>query len=85
MASHVSTESSAARGRPEAISASGPQRPRVGIGRTLAYVVLVTGTIFALVPFFYTVSVSLMNLTESTSGQWLPSSPPMEQLHQSLG
>ena len=29
----------------------------------------------AIVPFFYTVSVSLMNLTEATGGAWLPRAP----------
>jgi ABC-type Fe3+ transport system permease subunit len=29
----------------------------------------------AIVPFLYTVSVSLMNLTEATGGAWLPSTP----------
>ncbi|HRW10986.1 MAG TPA: carbohydrate ABC transporter permease [Caldilineaceae bacterium] len=46
------------------------------IGKLLIYVVLVLGAIVALVPFIYTVNVSLMNLTEATSGQFLPS-----QLH----
>lgn len=39
------------------------------------YCVLLLGAIVALVPFLYTVSVSLMNLTEATGGQLLPSTP----------
>jgi ABC-type glycerol-3-phosphate transport system permease component len=38
-------------------------------------VVLIVGAAGALIPFFYTVSVSLMNLTEATGGNWLPSQP----------
>lgn len=44
----------------------------VYVGQTVAYVVLVIGAILALAPFFYTLSVSLMNQTEATSGIWLP-------------
>jgi ABC-type glycerol-3-phosphate transport system permease component len=51
---------------------SQPVRPRLSIGRLLAYAVLYLGAFGALVPFFYTVSVSLMNLTEATGGRWLP-------------
>lgn len=48
---------------------------RVNVGRLLTYTFLVIGAIGALAPFFYTVSVSLMNLTEATSGRWLPATP----------
>lgn len=48
---------------------------RVDIGRTAAYIVLIVWTFIALVPFFYTISVSLMNLTEATGGAWLPQTP----------
>jgi ABC-type glycerol-3-phosphate transport system permease component len=44
-------------------------------GTLLTYAVLIIGAFFALVPFFYTVSVSLMNQTEAQSGVWLPSTP----------
>ncbi|MBX3013109.1 MAG: carbohydrate ABC transporter permease [Caldilineaceae bacterium] len=45
-------------------------------GLALAYIVLLIGAFFALVPFLYTLSVSLMNLTEaSTSSRLLPSTP----------
>jgi ABC-type glycerol-3-phosphate transport system permease component len=45
-----------------------PFRP----GMLLIYLVLIIGAIIAVVPFLYTVSVSLMNLTQATSGAWLP-------------
>lgn len=44
-------------------------------GRWLIYFVLVIGALVAVVPFFYTVSVSFMNLTEATGGAWLPKAP----------
>lgn len=44
-------------------------------GRLLTYAVLFIGAAVALVPFLYTVSVSLMNLTEATGGAWLPRAP----------
>lgn len=44
-------------------------------GRVLTYAVLIVGAIVALVPFLYTVSVSLMNLTEASGGEWLPATP----------
>lgn len=45
------------------------------IGRVLIYAVLLLGAVVAIFPFFYTVSVSLMNLTEATGGKMLPSTP----------
>lgn len=39
------------------------------------YLVLILGAAVAIVPFLYTVSVSLMNLTEANGGAWLPSTP----------
>lgn len=44
-------------------------------GRWLIYSVLIIGAVVAVIPFFYTVSVSLMNLTEATGGSWLPKAP----------
>ncbi len=44
----------------------------VNSGKFLIYLTLIIGAIVALVPFVYTVNVSLMNLTEATSGQFLP-------------
>lgn len=52
-----------------------PVRAPLHMGSLLAYAVLLLGAVLALVPFFYTISVSLMNLTEATAGRWLPSSP----------
>jgi ABC-type glycerol-3-phosphate transport system permease component len=49
--------------------------PGVATGQFVTYLVLVIGAIGALLPFVYTVSVSLMNLTEATSGRLLPSTP----------
>ncbi|MBO9393048.1 MULTISPECIES: carbohydrate ABC transporter permease [Caldilinea] len=40
-----------------------------------SYLVLTLGAAVALLPFLYTVSVSLMNLTEANGGAWLPSTP----------
>ncbi|MEZ4635864.1 MAG: carbohydrate ABC transporter permease [Caldilineaceae bacterium] len=37
------------------------------------YIVLIIGAGVAIVPFLYTVSVSLMNLTEASGGAWIPS------------
>jgi ABC-type glycerol-3-phosphate transport system permease component len=52
-----------------------PQAQRVDFGRVAAYVFLLIGAVVALGPFLYTVSVSLMNLTEATGGEVLPSTP----------
>ena len=80
MASQISTTEGAARSGspPTSIAAVNARRPfaaRVSIGRILIYAVLVIGAIGALAPFFYTVSVSLMNLTEATAGRLLPRTP----------
>lgn len=47
--------------------------PGFNAGKLLIYFVLILGAIVALVPFIYTINVSLMNLTEATSGQFMPS------------
>src|SRR5690606_33717522 len=52
-------------------SASRPQFTRY-LG---TYLILGIGAAVAIVPFLYTVSVSLMNLTEANGGAWLPSNP----------
>lgn len=39
------------------------------------YLLLILGAAVAIVPFLYTLSVSLMNLTEANGGAWLPSTP----------
>jgi ABC-type glycerol-3-phosphate transport system permease component len=49
-----------------------PRERHVDYGRILIYLVLLVGAVVALVPFLYTVSVSLMNLTEATGGRFLP-------------
>jgi ABC-type glycerol-3-phosphate transport system permease component len=43
--------------------------------KILTYAVLISGAIISIFPFLMTISLSLMNLTESTSQTWLPSSP----------
>jgi ABC-type glycerol-3-phosphate transport system permease component len=49
------------------------QPPRnIDFGRILIYVILVSGALIAIVPFLYTLSVSLMNLTEATGGRIFP-------------
>ena len=52
-----------------------PQERHIDIGRILIYVVLIIGAIVAIVPFLLTVSVSLMNLSESGGRVLLPSTP----------
>lgn len=49
--------------------------PRFDLGRVLIYIVLTVGSVIAIVPFFYMVSGSLMNLTEATGRSILPSVP----------
>lgn len=52
------------------------RRPGVfDLGKWLIYAVLIVFAIFALAPFLYTVSVSLMNLTEATGGRLVPITP----------
>ncbi len=51
---------------------------RIDVGRILIYLVLSAGAVVALIPFLYTVSVSLMNLTEATGGAYLPRVPIWE-------
>ncbi len=67
------TSRSMAQAHPAAVRK--PTRAPFPAGRALAYGVLLLGAVLALVPFFYTVSVSLMNLTEATAGRWLPATP----------
>lgn len=55
-----------------------PQRPhphakQFNLSRLLIYGILLVGAAMAIFPFLYTVSVSLMNLTEATGGRLLPS------------
>ena len=48
---------------------------RVDVARILMYIVLIIGAAVAIVPFLFTISVSLMNLTESTGRTLIPSVP----------
>jgi len=48
---------------------------RVDVARILMYIVLIIGAAVAIVPFLFTVSVSLMNLTEATGRTLIPSVP----------
>ncbi len=52
-----------------------PKSRRFDIGKIMMYVILVFGAVLAIVPFLFTVSVSLMNLTEATGRALLPSTP----------
>jgi ABC-type glycerol-3-phosphate transport system permease component len=47
-----------------------------------SYAVLIIGAFGALIPFFYTFSVSLMNQTEAGSGVWLPRTPQWQNYTQ---
>lgn len=49
--------------------------PTVDFGRILIYVVLITVAIIVIIPFLFTISVSLMTLTESTGRELLPANP----------
>ena len=73
MASQVSTPSTTTQAK--TTSASKSARSHFTVGNLLTYLVLILGAIIALVPFVYTVSVSLMNLSEATGGRLLPSTP----------
>jgi ABC-type glycerol-3-phosphate transport system permease component len=42
-------------------------------GQIWIYLVLIIAAALAIIPFLYTLSVSLMNLTEATGGKWIPS------------
>jgi len=57
------------------VPAGKPKGAGVRIGNIIIYIVLIIGALGALIPFAYTVSVSLMNLTEATSGKLLPATP----------
>jgi ABC-type glycerol-3-phosphate transport system permease component len=69
-------ESTISLGAPPAIKSTTPTRSGgLNRGHWAIYLVLIFGAIIAIVPFLYTVSVSLMNLTEATGGAWIPSTP----------
>lgn len=46
--------------------------------RIVLYVVLILGTVVAILPFFWMVSTSLMSLGETINKQWLPKAPQFE-------
>jgi ABC-type glycerol-3-phosphate transport system permease component len=77
MASQVSatTPSNASVSAGDSVAARQPKKPWLPAGHLAIYIVLAIGAIAALVPFLYTVSVSLMTLSEATSGKLLPSNP----------
>ncbi|MDE0077640.1 MAG: carbohydrate ABC transporter permease, partial [Caldilineaceae bacterium] len=52
-----------------------PATRRAALNQAIIYTVLIIGAAAAILPFLYTVSVSLMNLTEATGGRALPSTP----------
>jgi ABC-type glycerol-3-phosphate transport system permease component len=45
---------------------------RIDSGKIFSYVILLFGTLFAIIPFFYMISASLMNVTEATGRAFLP-------------
>jgi ABC-type glycerol-3-phosphate transport system permease component len=51
-------------------------------GKGLIYLVLLFFAVLALAPFLYTLSVSLMNLTEATGGRLLPRTPQWQNYAQ---
>jgi ABC-type glycerol-3-phosphate transport system permease component len=59
----------------QSVAARQQRGPAISLGNLAIYAVLILGAVGALVPFVYTVSVSLMNLTEATGGRLLPSTP----------
>ena len=59
-----------------------PKARHTDIARWAAYFFLLLGAAVALIPFLYTVSVSLMNLTEATGGAFLPKTPQWQNYSQ---
>jgi ABC-type glycerol-3-phosphate transport system permease component len=47
----------------------------IDLGKIVIYILLLLGVFISIVPFFWMVSASLMNLTEATSKALLPASP----------
>lgn len=48
----------------------------IDFGRIFIYIILILGAVVAIVPFLFSISVSLMNLTEASSGRvFIPSTP----------
>jgi ABC-type glycerol-3-phosphate transport system permease component len=51
---------------------------RIDFGRIFIYTILLIGVFIAVVPFFWMVSASLMNLSEATGRALLPASPQLD-------
>jgi len=67
------TKAASAVSAPSKRTQTAPQGPAINVGKIFIYAVLILGAVVALVPFLYTINVSLMNLTEATSGKFIPS------------
>jgi ABC-type glycerol-3-phosphate transport system permease component len=72
MASQLTTPSQLAQA---ATTTTEPPKKPFSWGNLAIYTVLIIGAIGALVPFVYTISVSLMTLSEATGGRLLPARP----------
>lgn len=57
-----------------------PAVRRVAITQAIIYFILIVGAAVSILPFLYTVSVSLMNLTEATGGACAAYHAAVEQL-----
>jgi ABC-type glycerol-3-phosphate transport system permease component len=75
MASQLSATTQSNASTAQSVAAREPKKPFLPPGHLAIYLVLGIGAIAALVPFLYTISVSLMTLSEATSGKLLPSVP----------
>lgn len=49
-----------------------PSTQPVDVGRIIIYVILIVGAVIAIIPFLFTISMSLMNLTEANGRALLP-------------
>lgn len=52
-----------------------PKAQNVDVGRIFIYIILVIGGILSIIPFLFSISVSLMNLTEASGRALLPATP----------
>jgi ABC-type glycerol-3-phosphate transport system permease component len=52
-----------------------PETQPVDVGRIIIYIVLIVGAVVAIIPFLFTISMSLMNLTEANGRALLPAVP----------
>ena len=69
MASNVATTQQPVRAKE---TPKRPRRSRLDVGRIMAYTVLFLGVFVAVLPFFWMISTSLMNLTEATGRAVIP-------------